>query len=140
MTKEAGEPRHAGNNGGKSVWYCWMATADESVVFNTVAVILILCSPFTPGKHSAAWSPFGRMTTLMRRPGNSEPVTFQALSGQAYHIAVDGSVGAAGNFKLNWNSSTVGPPAPATSSNQSDPPLQVTASILSTERSGFRYM
>src|SRR5436309_1627874 len=35
-TKEAGEPNHAGNSGGHSVWYQWTAPASGTVVFDTV--------------------------------------------------------------------------------------------------------
>src|SRR4051812_22477997 len=32
-TKEPGEPNHAGNSGGKSLWYCWTATTNKPVTF-----------------------------------------------------------------------------------------------------------
>src|SRR6266516_2922514 len=34
-TKEAGEPDHAGNGGGKSVWWTWTAPADGEVQITT---------------------------------------------------------------------------------------------------------
>src|SRR5712671_5616442 len=35
-TKEAGEPDHAGDPGGKSLWYCWTATGTNAVTFDTI--------------------------------------------------------------------------------------------------------
>jgi hypothetical protein len=34
-TKESGEPDHAGNSGGKSVWWSWAATADGELQLNS---------------------------------------------------------------------------------------------------------
>src|SRR5262249_48583588 len=34
-TKEVGEPNHAGNTGGKSVWWTWTATASGRVYLDT---------------------------------------------------------------------------------------------------------
>ena len=34
-TKETGEPDHAGNVGGASVWCRWVAPADGTVTFDT---------------------------------------------------------------------------------------------------------
>src|SRR6266545_597332 len=34
-TKEAGEPFHAGNGGGKSVWWFWTAPSSGAVTVNT---------------------------------------------------------------------------------------------------------
>src|SRR6185436_9939202 len=35
-TKEAGEPNHAGNVGGQSVWYCWTAPISGTTTFDTI--------------------------------------------------------------------------------------------------------
>ena len=35
-TKETGEPNHAGNAGGASIWYNWTAPANGSVTIDTV--------------------------------------------------------------------------------------------------------
>src|SRR2546422_3037980 len=35
-TKETGEPNHAGNSGGHSIWYCWTAPDSGSVTFDTI--------------------------------------------------------------------------------------------------------
>src|SRR4051812_15221577 len=35
-TKETGEPDHAGDSGGKSVWYCWTAPTSAAITFDTV--------------------------------------------------------------------------------------------------------
>ena len=34
-TKETGEPAHAGNPGGHSIWFSWTAPADGTYVFST---------------------------------------------------------------------------------------------------------
>src|SRR5436190_1324580 len=39
-TKETGEPRHAGNNGGASLWWSWTSPGDSRVTIDTVGSAL----------------------------------------------------------------------------------------------------
>ncbi|MFH1029357.1 MAG: S8 family serine peptidase [Pseudomonadota bacterium] len=73
-TKEYGEPNHANNSGGKSVWWSWTA----------------------PVTGIAANDNDGSA-------GNTSGVTFLAQAGTTYQIAVDGLNGATGQLQLNWS-------------------------------------
>ncbi|HEV2392942.1 MAG TPA: TlpA disulfide reductase family protein [Verrucomicrobiae bacterium] len=95
-TKEPGEPDHAGNPGGKSVWWTWQAPAVGYVTIST------------HGSTSSVWG--GPLDTLLAvYVGNSvsnvneiasndeDPATsltsllgFKATAGTLYRIAVDG--------------------------------------------------
>jgi hypothetical protein len=99
-SKEQGEPAHAGNIGGHSVWYCWTAPASTSYVFylgncdydSTMAV-------YTGNSVSNLTMIVGDDNSA----GNdASSVRFTAINGQAYRIAVDGFSGATGNFRLKW--------------------------------------
>jgi len=106
--KEGGEPNHAGNPGGVSVWYQWVAPTSGKVTFNTFG------SDFNTllGVYSGA-----AVNTLTAVSSNDDVggltqsrVTFNAVEGTVYHIAVDGSAGVpgnvtpfSGNLVLSWS-------------------------------------
>src|SRR5262249_38683458 len=96
-TKQAQEPNHGGNAGGRSVWYKWTAPVTGEAVVDTMGssfdtllavytgnainslVLVAESDDFTPQ------SPFGR-------------VTFNAVAGTTYQIAVDGYNDGTGTF------------------------------------------
>ena len=92
-SKETGEPYHAGYYGGKSVWWTWTAPASGLVV---VAV--------TPGTLAYPLLGIYTGTTVTNlttvASGAAICVTFTAVAGTAYQIAVDGMNGAEGMFTL----------------------------------------
>ncbi len=49
-TKESGEPAHAGNAGGHSVWYCWTAEVSGPETSTRLAATSTRRSPCTPGQ------------------------------------------------------------------------------------------
>jgi len=112
-TKEAGEPAIASNAGGRSVWYTWTAPANGKVTLNTHGSNFdTLLGVYTGNSVSS--------TTLVasndddpaaRYSANpyTSAVTFNAVAGVTYHIAVDGYSAASGNIVLNL----VETPAPA---------------------------
>jgi hypothetical protein len=104
-TKEAGEPNHAGNVGGRSVWYTWTAVDNEAVVFDTIGSnINTLLAVYTG-------SSVGGLTLVAANDdiggvGNnvtSRVIILNPLAGTVYQIAVDGYNGAFGNIRLNWS-------------------------------------
>lgn len=125
-SKEAGEPAHAGNTGGASVWYQWQAPATGSVTISTTG------SSFDTLLGVYTGSSVGGLTTIASNDDENFPtiltstVTFNTVSGTTYRIAVDGYGGASGNVTLNWNLGTTGslridsvaPPAGRTSGGQ----------------------
>lgn len=100
-TKEVGEPNHAGNLGGKSIWWSFTAPADgilqlstSNSTFDTVMAVytgarvdaLNFVSYNDDAYGEVRWS---RVSQAVR-------------SNQTYHIAVDGYDGAIGTATLNW--------------------------------------
>jgi|GEM_PF-2268051 len=95
-TKEPGEPNHAGQAGGVSVWYRWQAPVSGAFTFNTIG------SDFNT-LLSAGTSFFFEIVSNNDRLGLVSSVTFPAVAGATYYIAVDGKNGAMGNIVLTWS-------------------------------------
>ena len=99
-TLEAGEPMHAGNAGGASVRWTWTAVADGNVTISTAG------SNFDTvlGVYTG-WD----VSALIEVASNDDEsagvttslVTFAAVAGTVYQIAVDGSGGVMGNVQLS---------------------------------------
>jgi probable HAF family extracellular repeat protein len=99
-TKESGEPDHAANTGGKSIWWSWHPTVDGLATISTKGSSFnTLLGVYTGSKLTNLTAvatndddPAGGFTSL---------VTFQAIAGSHYEIAVDGFNGATGSVVLN---------------------------------------
>jgi hypothetical protein len=106
-TKEPGEPNHAGNSGGASIWYRWTAAASGSATIDT------LSSSFDTLLAVYTGSSVGSLTSVVSNDdccgGRQSQVTFTATAGTTYQIAVDGYNAATGSVTLHWSQ----PQAPA---------------------------
>lgn len=108
--KESGEPVHAGNAGGASIWYSWTASQSGRYVFDTSGSDFdTLLAIYTGGG-------VGALTALASNddiaPGTTASrVALDAVAGAIYRIAVDGWARAQGTVALNWQRL----PAPAVS-------------------------
>jgi hypothetical protein len=104
-TKESGEPNHAGNIGGASVWYQWTAPASGSVTFDTIG------STFDTVLAAYTGSSVGALTSVASNHGSAgngaSRIVFTATSGTTYRVAVDGFNGSVGGLTLNWLQPTV---------------------------------
>ncbi|NWG87705.1 MAG: S8 family serine peptidase [Hydrogenophilaceae bacterium] len=100
-TKEVGEPNHAGDVGGKSVWYLWTAPASGLVNLDTHGsgfdTLLAVYTGTTVGGLSAIAA-----NDDDGSPGYVSGLSFDASAGTTYRIAVDGWLGASGALVLNW--------------------------------------
>jgi hypothetical protein len=101
-TREVGEPNHAGNPGGHSIWYCWTAPDTGLVSFDTLGstfdtLLAVYIGNSVNMLTAVAGNDNMDNNTLQSR------VTFTAVTATQYHIAIDGYNGASGNTKLNWN-------------------------------------
>ncbi|MGN6201911.1 MAG: InlB B-repeat-containing protein [Solirubrobacterales bacterium] len=110
-TKEAGEPDHAGNPGGHSVWYSWTPAASGPMRIYT-------CSSFTNTDTVLAVYTGAELGDLTEVAGNDEAagplatfpgcaaanseVVIDAVAGTTYRIAIDGADGRVGRFNLNF--------------------------------------
>lgn len=96
-TKETGEPNHAGNSGGKSVWVSFTSDYNTRVSVDThLSNFDTLLAVYTGNSVSALTSVASNDND--GSPNGNSGIVFQAQSGATYHIAVDGKNGASGLF------------------------------------------
>ena len=108
--KESGEPDHAGNSGGASVWWTWTAPAAGPVTFGTGG------STFDTLLAVYTGDSLNDLTEIASNDDaqagdvvfEQSEVRFGAQQGQTYRLAVDGYDGATGTVVLNWRSSSSG--------------------------------
>ncbi|MBI3850339.1 MAG: hypothetical protein HY298_08635 [Verrucomicrobia bacterium] len=100
-TKEVGEPHHAGNAGGHSVWFRWDATNATPVTFETIG------SSFDTLLAIYTGSTVSNLTEVVSNndifgTNRWSRAKFTPVSGTTYWIAVDGYNGDSGNVYLHW--------------------------------------
>jgi hypothetical protein len=98
--KETGEPNHAGNAGGRSIWYAWTAPATATVTFDTIG------SGFDTLLAAYTGSAVNALTQVAANDdasGVQSRISFPAVAGTTYRIAIDGYNGAFGAVTLNWS-------------------------------------
>jgi hypothetical protein len=106
-TKEAGEPDHAGDPGGGSLWWTWTPMRSGRVFISTAGSSIDTLLAVYTGDSVDALVPVSRYANL-QGPASSdgEPfhpaprVEFDAAAGTTYRIAVDGAGGAFGEVSL----------------------------------------
>ena len=98
-TKESGEPNHAADTGGHSVWWWWTAPASGSVQVDTIGSSFdTLLAVYT----GAMVSNLSMVASDDQSGGNNTSLlAFYAQAGTTYRIAVDGWQGAAGTAVLH---------------------------------------
>jgi hypothetical protein len=97
-TAETGEPSYSGNPGGKSVWWIWTAPADGGVLVHTTGSTFDTILTVYSGSSLASL----RLVAVNDDHGSlqTSQAAFNAASGTAYRISVDGYNGASGNIQL----------------------------------------
>jgi PASTA domain-containing protein len=100
-TKETGEPDHAGDPGGASIWYSWTAPASGRVTFSTLG------SDFDTLLAAYTGSAVDALTEVASNDNaNGLPtseISFDAVQGATYSIAIDGAGGDSGDSELFWD-------------------------------------
>ena len=100
-TPENGEPFHIGFSAGSSIWYSWTAPSNGFFTFDTngsdTNTVLALYSGSVLGSLSPVVSNDNESSTFPIV--TTSRVTFFALAGQNYKIAVSGSTG---TIRLQW--------------------------------------
>src|SRR5690349_18274929 len=100
-TKEAGEPDHAGDQGGKSVWYTWTPSfAGTASIDTNGSSFDTLLAVYTGTSVSG-------LTTIasnddVDHSGSVSRVCFNVTAATTYAIAVDGYAGDSGSISLNF--------------------------------------
>ena len=109
-TKEPGEPNHAGDPGGHSLWFCWTAPTNTPVTFDTIGSTYDTLLAVYTGNTVSTLSLVASNDDIIPGQYVQSTLTFTPVKGTTYQIAVDGYGGASGIIALNWNQS--GAPAP----------------------------
>lgn len=98
-SREGGEPEFLVEYGGGSVWWSWTAPSSGKVVvstldsdFNTVLAVYS-GAPISVANYLAGNNDYNNQVTSQ--------LTFNAVAGTVYHIAVDGLAGRWGNISLD---------------------------------------
>lgn len=97
-TKEPGEPNHAGNPGGSSVWWSWTAPVSGTVIIDTLGSNYDTLLAAYTGNSVAGLT---EVTANDDSVGLQSRISFTASSGADYAIAVDGYSGESGSIRLN---------------------------------------
>jgi len=102
-SKEPGEPAHAYDVGGHSVWYRWSAPLSGPVEFNTAGstfdtTLAVYIGNIVTNLYLVAANDDDTAAGL-----HTSRLSFNAFAGVTYQIAIDGYGGDSGNFNLNWN-------------------------------------
>lgn len=107
-TKEPGEPAHAGDSGGASVWYSWTAPSSNTFGLSACGRFGALLGVYTGDS----------LATLSQKASDGRGcgvIAFPAIAGTTYYLAIDGRLdavsGAAAMGTLSLNIS-LGPPSP----------------------------
>jgi V8-like Glu-specific endopeptidase len=104
-TKEPGEPNHAGNAGGASVWWTWTAPASGEATIDTFGSTFdTLLAVYTGTSFQGIAANDDAGGTLQ------SSVIFPATAGTLYRIAVDGYGAATGPIQLTWALDDAPPP------------------------------
>jgi hypothetical protein len=99
-TKELGEPAHAGNAGGASVWFVWTPAVTSQIVFTTEnSSFDTLLAVYTGDSLTglAGVAAVDDATGVM-----TGQVSFPAVAGTTYRIALDGFGGKTGRYEIGW--------------------------------------
>lgn len=100
-TKESGEPNHAGNAGGRSVWWSWTAPATQSVMITTAGSDFNTLLGVYTGAAAGSLTPVASNDDENAAGGiRTSRLIFEASAGTTYHIAVDGRYADSGQIAL----------------------------------------
>jgi hypothetical protein len=101
-TRESGEPAHGGVTGGRSVWWSWKATSTGPVTISTAG------SSFDTTLGVYRGAAVNRLTRVASNDDENfyrdiytSKLTFNAVAGTTYQIAVDGYEGETGSIRLS---------------------------------------
>ena len=100
-TKEVGEPNHADNAGGHSVWWRFTAPSNGNVSMDTRGSVFDTTLGIYTGNSVAALTVIASSDDINPGVVQASSLAFSATSGTTYRIAVDGFDGDTGGLALN---------------------------------------
>lgn len=107
-SKEASEPDHAGEAGGTSVWYRWIAPAGGTLIIDTDGsdfdTLLAVYTGQTLGFLDEVASDDDHIVIAPR-----SRVVVEAVAGRAYRIAIDGYAADSGTIRMRWELAAAAP-------------------------------
>lgn len=95
---EPGEPSHAGNDASRSLWWQWTAPHSGAVTIDTIGSEFDTVLAVYTGELLAALEEVASNDDF--GSDNTSSVTFQAVRGTPYRIALDGYLGRSGRYEL----------------------------------------
>ncbi len=99
-TSQPGEPDHAGDGNGNSIWFRWTAPTGGIVTFETAGSSISTALAAYSGASVNALTALDSDSDF----GDGSSISFSAVAGAAYRIAVDSvSAGGQGDVTLSWN-------------------------------------
>jgi len=98
-SKESGEPAHAGNAGGKSVWWRWVAPGRGTLTLTTTGSGFDTLLAVYTGATLGSLTPVGASDDA---DGPQSALSVGLEADREYQIAVDGKGGARGALSLAW--------------------------------------
>ena len=117
-TKESGEPDHAGNVGGASVWYSWTAPSSGKLTVSSAGSSFDTLMGVYQGTGVSALTVRGSNDDENNAGGvvTSRIADVAVTGGQVYRIAVDGykagaAVAESGSVKVAWSFAAAPPPS-----------------------------
>jgi hypothetical protein len=105
-SKQTDEPNHAGNSGGASVWFAWIAPVSGDFSFTTQGSTFDTLLAVYQGATLSALT-VRASNNDDGSGGGASTVTLNVVAGQTYWIAVDGYNGATGAVQLTWAAATL---------------------------------
>ncbi|HYF48537.1 MAG TPA: trypsin-like serine protease [Planctomycetota bacterium] len=101
-SKETGEPNHAGDPGGASLWWRWTASNSGQVTVTTTGSDFDTLLAVYQGKSVDALTLVGSNNddNAVVPTNKTSTVLFNAVAGKTYRIAVDGVGGAEGTVRV----------------------------------------
>lgn len=100
-TKEAGEPAHAGDAGGHSVWWRWTSPAGGTVKLDTRGSYYDTTLGVYTGSQVSSLTQIVADDDIQDGVIQASEVTFTAIAGTTYRIAVDGFDGDTGGIRIS---------------------------------------
>jgi len=124
-TKEGGEPNHAGNSGGRSVWWKWTAPGPGSLTVTTQGSVFDTTLGVYIGPAVNSLTTIASSDDVQAGVIQYSSVTFTATGGVTYYFAVDGFNASDGRgadtgaVTLNLSFTSTGPTTTTTTTSSS---------------------